>query len=80
METLLKVEKEEPYHVGFVAPLIPINGYGHVRVMKKLGLEEEYERRFQKLVYAAEPDSMIESNPETAKFMWGGQRIMLLNR
>ncbi len=69
--TLEKVEKEGEYFPGFVAPVIPVNGYGHMRVLKKLGLEEEYARRFEAPRYAAGPDRMIECNPEAAKFFWG---------
>ena len=59
------------YNVGLVAPLIPINGYGHAKILEKLDLVEEYEKQFEKVKYAAGRERMIESSPETAKFMWG---------
>ena len=37
MKTYRHVLRHGHYNVGFVAPLIPINGYGHIRVLEKLG-------------------------------------------
>lgn len=59
------------YNVGFVAPLIPINGYGHAKILEKLNLVDTYEKKFEKVKYAAGRERMIESSPEVAKFMWG---------
>ncbi|MBR0061624.1 MAG: hypothetical protein IJP68_09115 [Selenomonadaceae bacterium] len=74
-ETLLKtyrhVLRYGHYNVGFVAPLIPINGYGHIRVLEKLGLLETYEKTFESTLYGTQPDRMIEKSPEVAKFFWG---------
>lgn len=67
----LEIEKNSNYIPGFVAPLIPINGFGHLRVLKKLGLEEKYTELFEKPKYAAGIDRMIENNPSAAKFFWG---------
>ena len=66
-----KHSEEGEYFPGVAAPLIPINGYGHVRVLEKLGLTEEYCRRFGTLKYAAGHERPIESSPEAAKFFWG---------
>lgn len=60
-----------PYIPGVIAPLIPVNGYGHVRILEKLGLTEQYTKLFEQPVYAAGPDRMIENNAEVAKFFWG---------
>lgn len=74
-ETLLKtyehVYRHGHYNVGFVAPLIPINGYGHIRILEKLGLLETYEKTFEPVLYGAQPNRMIEKSPEVAKFFWG---------
>ena len=74
-ETLIKtynhVQRFGHYNVGFVAPLIPINGYGHIRVLEKLGLLEFYEKNFEPTLYAANNTKMIEKSPEVAKFFWG---------
>ncbi len=67
----LEQSKKEPYNCGVIAPLIPVNGYGHVRVLNKLGLIDKYAEMFEKPMHAAGPDRMIENNPETAMFFWG---------
>lgn len=66
-----KIEKESDYKIGFLAPLIPINGYGHMRILEKLNKEKLYEEKFEKPLFAAGADRMIENNPEVAKFFWG---------
>lgn len=71
MNTYKRVETQEAYEVGFVAPLIPINGYGHMRVLDKLGLKNIYEELFERPIYASHPGRMIENNGEVAKFFWG---------
>ena len=68
--TYEEVSKRD-YNVGFVAPLIPINGYGHAKILEKLNLIKTYEEKFEKVKYAAGRERMIESSPEVAKFMWG---------
>lgn len=65
------VEENGNYNIGFMAPLIPINGYGHMRILQKLGKIDEYKKLFEKPIFAAGPCRMIESNPEVAKFFWG---------
>ncbi len=59
------------YHAGVLAPLIPINGYGHVQIIKKFGMKEVYEGKFGDLKVAAGPDRKIESSEDLARFMWG---------
>ena len=76
MDTYKKVEADGRYNVGFVAPLIPINGYGHTRILVKLGLEDTYENRFEKIKVAAGQERMVENNPEVARFFWGAGGIV----
>ena len=64
------------YFPGVIAPLIPINGYGHVRVLEKLKLVDEYEKRFGSLKCAAGHERPIESSPDVAKFFWGEGMII----
>lgn len=59
------------HQVGFVAPLIPINGYGHVRILDKLGLLDFYEKTFEKVNYNAQLHRMIVKDPKVARFFWG---------
>lgn len=76
LDTYIYVQNYGQYNVGFVAPLIPINGYGHVRILEKLGLVELYEKKFEKIIYGAQSHRMIEKSPETAKFFWGEGNII----
>jgi hypothetical protein len=77
LECYEHTEKESEYIPAFVGPLIPINAYGHMRILKKLSLEEEYTRRFQKPRYAVGAKRMIESSPDVAKFFW--DEILLID-
>lgn len=63
--------KKGPFNPGVVAPILPINGYGHVRILKKLKLEKEYERKFGKIKYSTTTQDKIQKDPEVAKFFWG---------
>ncbi|MBQ3336593.1 MAG: hypothetical protein IJG80_04235 [Selenomonadaceae bacterium] len=71
LKTAIRVQNYEHYNVGFVAPLIPINGYGHVRLLEKLGLLETYEKMFEKVFYTSTFKRMLCNNPDVAKFFWG---------
>lgn len=71
MNTYRKVIADGIYEPGFVAPLLPINAYGHVRVLAKLGLSKVYEEKFDKAGYFRVRTHMIDTNPEAAKFFWG---------
>jgi len=63
-------EGQSEYIPGFVAPLIPINGYGHLRILKKLSKEDEYSARFERPLFAAGRDRMIENSSEVSKYFW----------
>lgn len=57
------------YRPGFVAPLIPVNKFGFVRIIKKLDAVSEYEKKFGcRPMYH---DKGVTEDPEFAKFMWG---------
>ena len=71
METYNRVEKESHYRIGFVAPLLPINGYSNVDVLEKTGTLERFEERFGKAYHDGGAEEKIIKNPEIAKFMWG---------
>lgn len=72
MDTYLNCKKEDSFYRDpiFVAPLIPINAFGHAHLMRKLGLEDAYRAKFgAPHIGGATP---VESDIEFAKFMWGG--------
>ena len=71
MKTFARVQELEPCNVGVVAPLIPLNGYGYIRILDKLGLRERYEKKFDKVLSGGYPAKKIESDIDAAAFMWG---------
>ena len=64
------------YYPGVMAPLIPINGFGYLRILKKLDKVKEYEERFGNAKYSTTPKDCIQSNADVAKFMWGNEGII----
>lgn len=70
-KTFKEVQEQGRYNVGFVAPILPINGYCHAVLLEKLDLIDYYEQHFEKVKYAAGGDRMIENNSDVARFMWG---------
>lgn len=71
METYNRMERDERYKIGFVAPLLPINGYANVNVLEKTGLLDTFEKKFGKTYHDGDGQAPIIKNPDIAKFMWG---------
>lgn len=71
--TYLQVQENSPYEVGFVTPLIPVNGYGYVRVLEIFGGEKLWEDRFGELKYTDCycHHKSVHDNPRAARFLWG---------
>jgi hypothetical protein len=70
-ETYERVRNGEPYHVGFVGPLIPVNGYGYIHILEKYSKLGKYEEVFEKARFGGSIYHQLENNPEAARFMWG---------
>lgn len=72
-ETYERVTKEEKYVISFVAPLIPVNTYGYIRLLEHFHIEEEWKEKFGTITYTNGLDHHCEilKNPDTAKFLWG---------
>lgn len=51
-DTYFKVKNENKYKIGFVAPLIPVNGYGYRRYLEIFNLLNEYEKKFGPAIYS----------------------------
>lgn len=66
-----KVCEDGMYVPGIVCPMIPINGFSYVEVLKRFNAVDAYEKMFGKVKYCAGPEQQIECNPSVAKFMWG---------
>ena len=71
-----KHAEQGDYVPGVLAPLIPVNGYGNCRVLEKLGLSAEYEKRFERPKYQLGSFREIEKNPEAVQFIWGRGGVM----
>lgn len=65
------VEVNEAYDVGYVAPLIPVNAYGYVTILEKLGCLDDFENQFERAIRGGNPNRMIERDHRTAAYMWG---------
>lgn len=63
--------EEGNYNPGVIAPLIPLNPYGNMRLLEKLGLVETYTRLFDKPKYSCDLSKEFYKNPTAAKFFWG---------
>jgi hypothetical protein len=71
------------YRVGFVAPLMNVNGYGTPRILEKLAATGEFSKRFGRprsgayfLDETVVPGSLdafmpVHADPEASLFMWG---------
>ena len=64
------------YKTGFLAPVIPLNGFTHYLVLEKLGLIEDYARRFERPIIMAGNQRMIQSSLEVAKYFWGNDNVV----
>lgn len=78
-ETYNKVEKESNFRIGFVAPLLPINGYTNVHVLRKTGLLECYEKKFGKPYHDGCTEEPVIKNPQVATYLWGETEPKLRN-
>lgn len=63
--------REGDYTPGVIAPLIPVNGYGHLRVLEKLHLREEYASIFGQPKHDAGDDYPVVADARAARFFWG---------
>lgn len=71
LNKVYEASKNDFYVPSIICPLINVNGFGHVEILKRFKAVDEYSKRFEPVKYLAGPDRMIENNPEVAKFMWG---------
>ncbi len=59
------------YEPGVLAPLLPINGYCNVRILRKLNLVDSFTRKFGTPKYRRADDAPIETSPQIARYFWG---------
>lgn len=63
--------KKERYNIGIIAPLIPVNGYGYVRILEKTNNVEYFEKQYEKVIYTTGWERKIEKDINAVKFLWG---------
>ena len=78
-ETLVKIQKEKKYRPSIVAPLINVNGYCYIKILEKIGILDEFEKKFGNAYYDASPFEPIVRNGEIAKYLWGSENETLRN-
>lgn len=69
--TYEKCESELPYKMGFVAPLILVNGFCYRHILDMYGRLDDFERKFGKAYVGGDSNFEIVKNPDAAKYMWG---------
>lgn len=77
--TLQTASKDSGYEIGFTAPLIPVNGYGYVRILEKLGLTRDWESRFGSAVITdgIHHHTAILERADAARYVWGETQPVL---
>ena len=65
------------FEIGFVCPLINVNGYSYVRILEKLNLVEAWEKNFNDCIYSEglHHHTDILKSPNAAIFLWGGTGV-----
>ena len=72
-DTYDKVEAYSKFEVGFVTPLIPLNGYGYVRALEIFGADSLWKEKFGELKFTDcyHHHKAIHDDEAVARFMWG---------
>ena len=70
--TYVQAEKDNPNGVGFVAPLLNVNGYCHVKILERMNQVDAWERQFGRLCFTdgIYHNKAIRESPDAARFMW----------
>lgn len=68
-DAYMRASETMPYHIGFMAPLIPLNEYGYRFILQKYGCMEDFEKRYGKAYFGG--DGLIVNTPDIASYMWG---------
>lgn len=74
MEAYEYTESSTPYVPAFVSPLINVNCYGHLRLLDKMGLTEDFAATGltnMKYTDGLNHSNDVLENPAVARYMWG---------
>jgi hypothetical protein len=72
--TFQQASLDKSLRIGFVTPVLNVNGYGYIRILKKLGKEENFKNKFgfwPTYEIYGDHDIPIEKDYKVSQFMWG---------
>lgn len=73
-DTYQRVKEESLYEPAFVSPLINVNCYGHLRILEKLGLLDDFRATGLtgvKFTDGIHHDRQVIEDPRVARYLWG---------
>ena len=76
-DTYRRVSGESPYEPAFVSPLINVNCYGHLRILEKLGLTDDFRGTgltSVKFTDGIHHNRQVIEDPRVARYLWGDSR------
>lgn len=74
LDTFVKLEEESLYKPAFVSPLINVSCYGHLRLLEKVGLLDDFRATGltdMKFSDGLHHNRQVISEPKVARYMWG---------
>lgn len=80
LDTFVRVENDSMYRPGFVSPLINVNCYGHLRLLEKLNLLDDFRATGltdMKYSDGLNHNRQVINEPKVAKYMWGNTQPAL---
>lgn len=80
LDTYRRLEDESLYLPAFVSPLINVNCYGHLRILDKLGLLEDFRATGLtnvKFTDGIHHDRRVIEDPRVARYLWGESQPIL---
>lgn len=82
LETFIRLESDSLYRPAFVSPLINVSCYGHLRLLDKLGLLDDFDASGLtdlKFSDGLHHNRQVINDPRVARYMWGETRQELRN-
>lgn len=80
LETYQDVVNNSYYQPAFISPLINVSCYGHIRLLDKCNLIEDFRATGLtdvKITDGLHHNKQVLENPEVAKYMWGSSQPLL---
>ena len=80
LETYELVMNESYYEPAFISPLINVSCYGHIRLLEKCNLIEDFKATgltSMKITDGIHHNKAILENPDVAKYLWGSTQPVL---